>query len=561
VSALRRGEVVAVKGLGGFHLACDAGSAVAVTELRRRKHRDAKPFAVMVADIAAASALCEVTPAEAELLASAARPIVLLRRRPDASVAPEVAPGNALLGVMLAYTPLHHLLLRDFGAPIVLTSGNRADEPIACDDEDALCQLAGVANLFLTHDRPIRSRCDDSVARVVAGAALPVRRARGYVPLPLELPLRCAVPVLAVGGQLKSAFALGRASRAILSHHHGDLDGLASFQAFAEAVADYERLFRFRVAVIAYDLHPDYASTRYAIERAAKEGLKLAGVQHHHAHIAACMAENGLAEPVIGVAFDGTGFGIDGTVWGGEFLVADYRSFTRAAHLRPVSLPGGDRAVREPWRAALAHLLDAGEPLHALADRLGGQKQRAVSALIEKQVNAPMASSAGRLFDVVAVLVGLRDCTSYEGQPAVELESLATRAPLNGGYPFTLKSPSHGGPIQVDTRPVIAAVAADVRAGVPRERIARRFHSTLVEIVATVCRELRDRTGLNAVALSGGCFVNAILLSEALERLARDGFRVYRHTLVPPGDGGLCLGQLVVAAARESCDNPPVPPF
>jgi hydrogenase maturation protein HypF len=563
VSALQHGEVVAVKGLGGYHLACDARNADAVARLRRRKHRDQKPFAVMIADPDAARALCEVAPAEAEFLASPARPIVLLKRRPGAAVAEPVAPGNPLLGVMLAYTPLHHLLLRDFGGPLVMTSGNRSDEPIACDDADARRRLADIADLFLAHDRPIRSRCDDSVARIVAGAPVFVRRSRGYTPLPLALPLNCDRPVLAVGGQLKSVFALGRDRRALLSQYHGDLDGYEAFRAFAETVTDFERLFRFRPEMIAHDLHPDYGSTRYALDRAAESGVRLVAVQHHHAHMAACMAENGLNEPVIGVTFDGTGYGPDGTIWGGEFLVGDYRSFTRGAHLRPVPLPGGDAAVRQPWRAAVAHLIDAGQDPKFLFSRVRRERMRCTFGAVCQRVirgpNSPFASSAGRLFDVVATLVGREPEVTYEGQAAVELEARATGTAPDGCYPFALDARAEGEPLQVDTRPLIAAVVADLSAGALRELVARRFHTTLATIIADVCRTLRTETGLNAVVLSGGCFLNALLLTDALDRLAGAGFRVYRHTLVPPGDGGLCLGQLVVATARESCENPPAP--
>ena len=552
VDALQRGEIVAVKGLGGFHLVCDALSSQAVGELRRRKHRDEKPLAVMVANLDAARAVCQIEPGEAELLSSPERPIVLLRRV-GASLADAVVPGDSLVGLMLPYTALHHLLLQEFGGPLVATSGNRADEPIACDDADAVRRLAGIADLFLTHDRAIQSRCDDSVMRVVAGAALPVRRSRGYAPLPLALPVPCRVPILATGGHLKAVFALGRAGHAILSQHLGDLDGYEAFRAYTETITDFERLFRFRPAVLAHDLHPDYASTCYACERAAESGVRLVAVQHHHTHMASCMAENGLREPVIGVTFDGSGYGTDGTVWGGEFLVGDYRGFRRAAHLRPVRLPGGDLAAREPWRMALSHLLDAGEGSELLADRIEPETIRTVAAMIARGLNTPLTSSAGRLFDAIASLIGLRDHAGYEGQAAMELEGLAAKVEADGEYPFAV------GPMEVDTRPLIAAVVADVRRGTSREVIARRFHSTLVSVIVNVCCRLRAETGLNAVVLSGGVFLNAILLAESLERLAREGFRAYRHTHVPPGDGGLCLGQLAVAAALENCDDPPSP--
>ena len=368
-----------MKGLGGYHLICDATNEPAVAELRRRKHRDEKPFAIMVRDVEAAEALCLLLPAEKELLLSPRCPIVLLRKRPATAPSPyplpleeggegrvrgiseAVAPGNPYLGVMLPYTPLHHLLLHRLdGMPLVMTSGNRSDEPIAYEDVDALERLAGIADLFLIHDRPIHVRCDDSVTRIVGGIELPVRRSRGYAPQPIVLPIACSSPVLAVGGQLKATFALGRQHHAFLSHHLGDLDDYAAYRAFEKDIALYQQLFAIQPRVIVHDLHPDYASTRYAVERAEDEQTTRLAVQHHHAHVASCMAENGLVEPVIGVAFDGTGFGTDGTIWGGEFLVGDYGQFRRAAHLRYVGMPGGEQAIREPWRMAVAHLVDAG---------------------------------------------------------------------------------------------------------------------------------------------------------------------------------------------------------
>ncbi len=553
-AALRAGRIGALKGLGGYHLACDARSAVAVGELRRRKHRDEKPFAVMVADLAAARKLCDVSPAEEALLRSPRRPIVLLRR--VGTIAEGIAPRNPYLGVLLPYTPLHHLLMRAVGdMPLVLTSGNRSDEPIAYDDADALERLAGSADVFLTHDRPIHVRCDDSVTRVVDGVELPLRRSRGYAPQPIALPLECRQPILAVGGQFKGAFAVGRGRHAFLSHHLGDLDHYDAYRAFVKDVTLYEQLFASKPQLLAHDLHPDYASTRHAQERAATEGLTLLAVQHHHAHLASCMAEHGLTEPVLGVTFDGTGYGTDGAIWGGEFLVGDYRQVRRAAHLRYVGLPGGDRAVREPWRVALAQLLDAGEGSDILERRLPRSALRTVEKMLSRGFNTPLTSSAGRLFDAVAALAGVRDQVSYEGQAAVELEWLATDVPPDGAYPFDL---TQGGqddstqPLNIDTRPLIRAVVGDVRCRVPAGLVARRFHTTLVELIAAVCDQLRRATGLDAVVLSGGVFLNALLTREVAGRLNRDGFRVYRHRLVPPNDGGLSLGQLAVAAATES---------
>jgi hydrogenase maturation protein HypF len=549
--ALRAGRIGALKGVGGYHLACDARNDDAVRELRRRKQRDEKPFAVMVADVETAETLCTVLPAERELLLSARRPIVLLQKRPDSGIAPEVAPRNPLLGVMLPYSPLHHLLLQSVGnMPLVLTSGNRSDEPIAYREPEAQERLADIADLFLVHNRPIHVRCDDSVTRLVDGLELPIRRSRGYAPHPVELPFACPQPLLAVGGQLKGTFALGRGKQAILSHHLGDLDHHDAFQAFCKDAALYQELFAVQPAAIAHDLHPDYQSTRFATERAAREGIPLFPVQHHHAHLASCMAEHGLCEHVIGVTFDGTGFGTDGAIWGGEFLIGDYADFQRAAHLRHVGLPGGDRAIREPWRMAAAHLRDAGADCPPLRTRIEPPRWRVIEQMLERGLHTPPTSSAGRLFDAVASLAGVRDCVSHEGQGAIELEWLATQVPSDGAYPFALEEGNET--LWIDTRPLIRAVATDATGGVSAALIARRFHSWIVEMIAAVCARLREATGLEEVVLSGGVFLNALLTREVCARLGSEGFRVYRHRLVPPNDGGLSLGQLAVAAWRCS---------
>ncbi len=559
VAAIRAGGIGALKGLGGYHLVCDARNEQAVAELRRRKQRDEKPFALMIRDLSAAEAICEVLPGERDLLLSPRRPIVLLRRRSTAGIAELVAPHNPYLGVMLPYTPLHHLLLRAVGdVPLVMTSGNRSDEPIAYEDTDALARLAGIADLFLIHNRPIHVRCDDSVTRLVAGRELPLRRSRGYAPQPLTLPVECSRPILAVGGQLKGAFALGRGQYAFLSHHLGDLDHYDAYQAFVRDIGLYEQLFAIGPAVLAHDLHPDYASTQYARLRAqpndsashSEAKPTLVAVQHHHAHMASCMAEHGLSEPVIGVSFDGTGFGTDGAIWGGEFLTGGYRQFQRAAHLRYVAMPGGDKAIREPWRMAAAHLLDARAGLASLQPRISAVALNIVQRMIERQLNAPPTSSAGRLFDAVASLAGVRDRVSYEGQAAVELEWLATSAAPDGTYPFEIEAAAAAEPLRLDTRPLIRAVADDARKGTATARIARRFHSTMAALLVAVCDRIRRTTGLRTVVLSGGVFLNALLTAEAEERLCAAGFRVYRHVRVPPNDGGLCLGQLAIAAAQ-----------
>ncbi|MGP0064633.1 MAG: carbamoyltransferase HypF [Isosphaeraceae bacterium] len=567
--ALRAGMIGAIKGLGGYHLACIAGARVesgdphparaeqAVAELRRRKHRDEKPFALMVRDLAAAQAIGEVSPAEESLLVSPRRPIVLLRRKPSAPVVEGVAPGDPWLGVMLPYTPLHHLLLGELdGIPLVMTSGNRSDEPIAYEDRDAIERLSGIADFFLVHDRPIHLRCDDSVTRVVAGIELPIRRSRGDAPRPLTMPIACRSPTLALGGLLKATFAMGRGRHAFLSHHIGDLNHYHAFRAYTEAIAHYERLFGLKPEILVHDLHADYPSSHYA--RAKCGSRPTIVVQHHHAHMASCMAENHLDEPVIGVTFDGTGFGTDGTIWGGEFLVGDYRAFRRLAHLRPVAMPGGDQATREPWRMAASYLADAGQDvsMSMLSERIPAPSLRLVETMIGRRINAPMTSSAGRLFDAVAALIGVRQEVSYEGQAAIELEWLASTVVADGSYDFEVVEAEsrQGSPppdrLVLDMRPTITEIAAEVRRGVSPAVIGRRFHSTIVEAIAAVCRRLRARTGVDAVVLSGGVFLNVLLTEESVDRLSTEGFRVYRHRRVPPNDGGLSLGQLAVSAAR-----------
>ena len=464
-AAIRAGGIGALKGLGGYHLVCNACSDAAVTALRGRKHRDEKPFAIMVPTVEAAERLCSVSAAERSLLESSRSPIVLLSKRDQSQVAPGVAPGNPNLGVMLPHTPLHDLLLDEMnGAPLVMTSGNRSDEPVAYDDRDAFERLGGIAEVFLVHDRPIRLRCDDSVTRVVSGLELPLRRSRGYAPQPVHLPFNCPCPMLAVGGQFKGTFALGRDLHAFLSHHLGDLDHYDAYRAFCRDIALYEQLFAVQPERIVHDLHPDYASTHYALKRSAAERMPSLAVQHHHAHMASCMAEHGMDEPVIGVTFDGTGYGLDGTVWGGEFLIGDYQNFRRAAHLRTVGMPGGDRAIREPWRMAVAYLTDASQGVELLDRRVDPEALRTVRRVLEQGLNTPLTSSAGRLFDAVAAIAGLRDCVSYEGQAAVELEWRATELPPNGVYPFDVSdaNPVLGGEntLEIDTRPLIRAVVA-----------------------------------------------------------------------------------------------------
>ena len=549
---LRDGRVVAVKGLGGYHLAADAARDDAVAALRARKHREDKPFAVLAAGLDAARALCEVDDAAAALLTSRARPIVLLPRRPGAAVAAATAPGNRDLGIMLPYTPLHHLLIEAVGRPIVLTSGNVSDEPIAYRDEDALDRLAGIADAFLTHDRAIHIRTDDSVARAFRGRPMPLRRSRGYVPEPVAVPGGFPRPVLACGAELKNTFCLAKDRHAFVSHHIGDLENVETLRSFTEGIEHVRRLFDVDPRVVAYDLHPEYLSTKYALDL---EDVDLVGVQHHHAHIASCLADNGWPPDsgrVIGVAFDGTGYGADGTLWGGEFLIADYADFGRAGHLAPVPLPGGQAAIRQPWRMAAAYLEAAGLDAEHLdvARRHSGQWP-AVVAMARKGLNAPLTSSAGRLFDAVAALLGVRDAINYEGQAAIELEQRADpaergayRAGIDGEAPFRV----HGADL-------IRAAAADLAAGgVPPAVIAARFHNGVAAAVEAACLRLRERHGLTAVALSGGVFQNLLLLNQVVTRLESREFTVLTHSRVPCNDGGISLGQAVIAAARDRLD-------
>jgi hydrogenase maturation protein HypF len=544
---LAEGRVLAVKGLGGYHLAADAASEHAAGALRARKHREDKPFALMVADLAAAGRLCEVDEAAAGLLASPRRPVVLMARRPGAAVAEAVAPGNSQLGIMLPYTPLHHLLLAAVAGPLILTSGNVSDEPIAYRDGDAQARLGGIADAFLTHDRGIHVRTDDSVARVFRGREMLIRRSRGYVPEPLRVRWPFPRPVLACGAELKNTFCLAKEDRAVLSHHIGDLENAETLLAFTEGIAHFRRLFGIDPEVIAHDLHPDYLSTKWALDQA---GPELAGVQHHHAHIASCLADNGEEGPVIGVAFDGTGYGTDGTVWGGEFLVASLAGFQRAGHLEPVPMPGGAAAIRQPWRMAAAYLDAAsGGPLpDGLAVARRNQRWwQPVLAMARKGLNSPLTSSAGRLFDAAASLLGVRDEIRYEGQAAIELEQLADPAE-RGAYPVSL---DHAEPFRARGPDLIAAVAGDLAAGTQRPVIAARFHHGVASLIGAGCELARERSGLTAVALSGGVFQNAFLLEETVTRLEAAGFRVLVHSRVPCNDGGISLGQAVVAAARD----------
>ncbi|HVB74929.1 MAG TPA: carbamoyltransferase HypF [Ktedonobacteraceae bacterium] len=581
---LAEGAILAIKGLGGYHLACDALNAGAVRRLRQRKHREAKPFALMVPDLETARALCEVSVAEAALLQSRRRPIVLLEQRTDCPVAPGVAPSHNSLGIMLPYTPLHHLLLRDFAAVIeagrpealVMTSGNLSDEPIAYRDDDARERLASIADGMLTHNRDIHMRCDDSVMRTAGGGEQFLRRSRGYAPEPVALATDLPVPLLACGGHLKNTFCLGKGRQAFVSHHIGDLENLETLTSFREGIEHFQRLFDIYPQAVAYDLHPEYLATKYALD--ADIARKIA-VQHHHAHIASVLAEHGLSGPVIGIAADGTGFGTDGAVWGCEIMAADLTGFERLAHLTYVPLPGGEQAVRQPWRMAATYLaqaygdafLDLDIPFVRGLDR---SKWHTLSQMIARGVNCPPTSSLGRLFDAVAALLGVRDTALYEGQAAIELEMLAVGTRLiafaNDGaqpYPFTIQKQEAGGQggeaakvtmltpwspaaATLDVAPMIRAIVSDLQQGLTPAHIASRFHCTIAWLLAAAAGDAREMTGLNSVALSGGVFQNRLLLETLIARLEEMGFQVHINRRVPPNDGGLSLGQLAVAAAQ-----------
>ncbi len=552
------GLVVAVKGLGGFQLWADARSETAVRRLRDRKRRPHKPLAVLFPSLKAVQDACFVSPEESALLASPQAPIVLLRRRPSCGLAEAVAPGNAFVGAMLPYSPLHVLLATGLGGPAVATSGNRSDEPIAIDEHDALARLGAIADAYLVHDRSIARPVDDSVVRMMKTGPVILRRARGYVPSPVALPeelrrRRTPVSILAVGGHLKNTIALTAGDQVTVSQHLGDLSTPEAAAAFRQAIDDLTRLLDVKPAAIACDLHPDYRSTHYARESAERLAVPLIPVQHHHAHIAACMAEHNLGGEVLGIAWDGSGYGPDGTVWGGEFLVTDYRSFRRCARWRPFRLPGGELAVREPRRSALAVLRDTfGEEAVNLVRGFEqpGQAQ-VVASLLHRQIGSPVTSSMGRLFDAVASMLGLCQVGSFEGQAAMAVEHAALEAWERGAdeasYPVAVREdPEHPDAREIDWRPMVRAVQEDLRAGIAPGLVAVRFHLALADSVLRVARA----AGLPRVVLSGGCFQNGLLVELIRRRLAGAGFDLFTHRAIPSNDGGLSLGQAVVACAR-----------
>jgi hydrogenase maturation protein HypF len=562
---LAEGNILAIKGLGGFHLACDALNPQAVARLRQRKLRVDKPFALMLPDIATVQAHCYVSEEEQSLLESVQRPIVILRRRPNSAIAIEVAPGQDTLGIMLPYTPLHYLLFEPIPGvkadhnpliALVMTSGNLSEEPIAIDNNEARQRLAPLADAFLMHNRPIRTRCDDSVVRVINSSddqrlsEMPLRRSRGYAPYPVHLPWE-APSTLAVGAELKNTFCITRDRYAFLSHHIGDLENYETLCSFEDGIQHFEHLFRIQPKLIACDLHPDYLATRYALERAQRDNLPFFQIQHHHAHVAACMIDNGLQgdQPVIGVSFDGTGYGDDGAVWGGEFLVADYQTYQRVFHLDYVPLPGGDKAVYEPWRMALAWLYHCGlpwsedlAPVRFIIEHNPNSLQQlnTLRRQIETGLNSPKTSSIGRLFDAVSALIGIRQIVNYEAQAAIELEALIDPQE-SGSYHFSVNE-------QIGLGQVFDGILEDINAGINNPVIAARFHNTLARMVLKVCQEIRHFHAINQVCLSGGVWQNATLLTKTETLLKMDNFQVFRHHLVSPNDSGLAVGQAAIAA-------------
>lgn len=549
-SGLHAGLVVAVKGLGGFHLAVDATNSAAVALLRERKRRAEKPFAVMVADLAAAGEICQLDAKARAVLRSSSRPIVLLPKKEPELLSPEVAPFNRYLGLFLPYTPLHYVLLAEGGfKALIMTSGNLREEPIAIDNGEAIARLHGLADYFLVHNRDILLRCDDSVVRVSGGTTRQLRRSRGFVPVPVFL--KDEQPsILAVGAELKNTICLTKGKQAFLSQHVGDLENAESYKFFHEAIEHLQKILEIRPEIVAYDLHPDYFSTNWALQQT---GVRLVGVQHHHAHIASCMAENHLDGRVIGFALDGTGYGTDGHIWGGEVLVAGYTDFERTAHFEYVPMPGGAAAIHEPWRMAVSYLAHHfGRDFRSLqipfVREIDLQETELLIRMMDQKINSPLTSSCGRLFDAIAALVGLRQQVNYEAQAAIELEMAIEALGDTEGYPFDLIP--DGDCWIIATRTLFESLIADLARGISTGVISRRFHNGLVNAFARLATLLRERTSLNRVCLSGGTFNNIYLSQRLEERLSGEGFEVFTHREVPAGDGGLSLGQAVIAAHR-----------
>jgi hydrogenase maturation protein HypF len=540
---LREGRIVAIKGLGGFHLACDAGQEAAVALLRGRKYREDKPFALMCKDLEVIESICAMDDASRQLLTSKERPIVILPRRTNGAIALSVAPGQGTFGVMLPYTPLHHLLLADGLSSLVMTSGNRSDEPIAYRNAEALQRLRGIADFFLVHNREIQTRCDDSVVKLFRGRTTFMRRARGFVPFPIRLK-QGGKSVLACGAELKNTFCLTKGVYAFLSHHIGDLENYETMQSFEQGIDLMMRLFQIEPEAVVHDMHPDYLSTRFALSYARDRKLPAISVQHHVAHALSCMAEHGLAGPCLAVVMDGTGYGEDGTVWGGEFLEVTGMKNTRLGHLRTIFLPGGDRAAKEPWRMAAVYL-----------DRIYGRVEQMdipfvkrfdhahwslLREAVQAGINSPLCSSTGRLFDAVSAIIGVRLHTNYEGQAAIELEQMAMQGE-EGEYPFEIAD--EGGLLILNPDPLIAAIVEEVKRKVDPSLISARFHNTMARAITRIAIRMRETTGLPEVVLSGGVFQNHLLMGRAVDLLEQADFKAYIPHQAPANDGGIALGQ------------------
>ena len=565
INLLMNGEILAIKGIGGFHLSVDATNEAAVMRLRQRKRRYGKPIAVMVRDLEAARAICDLSEAEEKLLTTPARPIVLVHRRNSGPIAPSVAPGIPWLGLFLPYAPLHHLLFADSRLQaLVMTSANLSEEPIAIDNDEARARLGAIADAFLMHDREILQRCDDSVTAIVDGAPQIIRRARGFVPLGVQLPFE-APPLLAVGGHLKNVFALARSRFVYQSQHLGDLENLTGLNFFRESLDHLMRTFEIEPETVVHDLHPGYLSTEWAKEWASERGLRLIAVQHHHAHIAGCMAEHAIESETIGISLDGTGYGTDGRIWGGEVLVSRLNGFERFAHLDYVPMPGGEAAIREPWRMALGHLNHAGFDVESqqILDLIGAKQTdaRVLHRMIERGVNTPLTSSCGRLFDAVAAVVLQRTEVDYEAQAAIELEGLAVEEPYETGeasangeaaaYEMELTGGNWSArdPMKISAGPLWRGLIEDLRSGVAKPRIAAKFHAAVASAFVRAAVLARSATRISQVALSGGCMHNRRLVRLLRVGLEAEGFQVFQHRSVSPGDGGLSYGQAAVAAA------------
>ncbi len=552
---LKDGKILAVKGLGGFLLACDATSENTVNLLRSRKRRPSKPFAVMVSSIEEAKRHCRITDEEEKLLVSPAAPIVLAGWKRDSTICPAIAPNNNYLGIMLPYTPLHHLLLNEAGLPLVMTSGNLSEEPIAKDNDEALKRLSGIADFFLVHNRDIYARYDDSVMVVQDKQPRMVRRARGTAPYPVKL--SSPMPsVLACGAELKNTFCLTRDNYAFVSQHIGDMENLETLDHYETTLKLYKKLFRIEPELIAYDMHPDYLPTKYALDTiSAHPELISVPVQHHHAHIASCLADNGLADPVIGVSFDGTGYGTDGKIWGGEFMVADFKGFRRVAHLQYLPLPGGEAAIRKPYRIAAGYLYalfgkSALEHDFSRFLQIHPEELAVIESQVDKKINAPLNSSCGRLFDCVSALLGIRNEVDYEAQAAIELEMIADRALLETkNYPFTIERSGETDVLNLEE--TFTGILEDLQQGVEKATIAAKFHNTVASMIFVLCTMISSATGIRDVALSGGVFQNRLLLTQAVRRLKFAGFNVFTHRQVPTNDGGISLGQAVIAGCSR----------